>query len=128
LLYAVLASATVVAHLAFLLFVTLGGLLVVRRRRVAWLHLPAVLWGVYVELAGKVCPLTPLENWARRRAGGEGYGGGFIEHYLIPVLYPPGLTPGIQLALGVGLLSINVGIYAWIFLRRKDRVRSSGGS
>ncbi|HXI02810.1 MAG TPA: DUF2784 domain-containing protein, partial [Candidatus Saccharimonadales bacterium] len=116
----VLADALFLVHLAFILFVVCGGLLALRWRRVAWLHVPAVLWGAFVELTGTICPLTPWESALRRAAGGSGLSGDFIEHYLVPVVYPAGLTRGIQIALGAGVLALNFIVYA-ILLRRAGR-------
>jgi hypothetical protein len=104
-------------HFAFVLFVVLGGLLALRWRRVIWVHLPAAVWGALIELTGGVCPLTPLENWLRHKAGGLGFSGGFIEHYLIPVLYPAGLTRPTQIGLGLAVIVVNVALYLWIFVR-----------
>jgi len=121
-IYGVLADGVVVAHLAFVVFVVVGGFLALRWRGLVWLHLPCALWGAYVELAGEVCPLTPLENRLRRMAGEGGYGGGFIERYLMPVLYPGELTREIQIALGVGVIVLNVAVYAVLVRRaRRDR-------
>lgn len=119
----VLADLLVLAHLAFIAFVVLGGLLVLRRGWVACLHLPAALWGVYVELSGGICPLTPLENRLRRRSGSEGYSGGFIEHHLLPLIYPAGLTRELQLALGLLVLLANLAIYGFVVQRRLARKR-----
>jgi hypothetical protein len=124
LIYRLLADLVVVAHLVFVAFAVLGGLLVVRWRRCAWLHVPAAFWAVLVEFAGWVCPLTPLETWLRVRAGGTGYAGGFIDHYVAAILYPPGLTRGVQIALGLGLLVANAAIYAWALRRSRGRARS----
>ncbi len=118
--YRFLADAVAVAHFGFVLFVALGGFLVLRWKRLAWLHLPALAWGAGIELAGGICPLTPLENLFRARAGEAGYPGGFIEHYLLPVLYPAGLTRGVQIALGLGVLIVNAVVY-WQLLRRSRR-------
>ena len=114
-MYGALADLVLLAHAAFILFAAGGALLLRRFPRVAWLHLPAVLWGVGIEWSGGVCPLTPLEVWLRRRAGTSGYGGDFIEHYVTAVIYPAGLTRGMQVALGGGLLLLNVFLYrrAW---------------
>jgi hypothetical protein len=120
-IYRFLADAVVVAHFAFVLFVAAGGLLVARWPRLAWLHLPAAIWGAAIEFAGAICPLTPLENRLRRLAGDEGYAGGFIEHYVIPVLYPSGLTREIQIGLGLAVILLNLAAYGWILLRRKRR-------
>lgn len=121
-IHSLLADGTLALHVAFLLFVVFGGLAVLRWRRVAWLHVPCVLWGAWVELAGWVCPLTPLENRFRRLAGEAGYPGGFLEHYVVPLLYPPGLTRGMQVALGVAALALNVGVYVVVW-RRGRRAR-----
>jgi hypothetical protein len=114
-----LADLTVGLHLLFVAFVVLGGLLALRWPRVAWIHLPAALWGIVVEYAGWICPLTPLEVWLRHRAGQAGYSGGFIEHYLLPVLYPAGLDQPTQWLLGTLVLGINSAIYGWLLLKRK---------
>jgi hypothetical protein len=113
-----LADAVVVLHLAFVLFVGLGGLLLLKWPRVGWAHLPAAAWGAWIEFAGWVCPLTPLENWLRARAGRTTYGSTFTEHYLLPVLYPATLTPEAQWWLGVLVLVVNGIIYAVVFRRR----------
>ena len=109
------------AHLAFVLFVVLGGFLVLRWPRMAWLHLPAVAWGACIELMGWICPLTPLENRLRLKAGMEGFEGGFIEHYLLPVLYPPDLTRTVQVLLGVGVLLLNGVLYGVALSRVRRR-------
>jgi hypothetical protein len=118
-----LADATVVLHLAFIVFVVCGGLLVARWPRVAWLHLPAAAWGAWVELAGWVCPLTPLEIWLRRRAGGPAYRSSFVEHYLLPVLYPAALSRELQWGLGALVLLVNAVVYFFVVRRL---VRSTG--
>lgn len=110
-LFAVLADLVLVVHAAFVAVAVLGGLLVLRWPRLAWLHGPVLLWAVGVELFTWPCPLTPLEQGLRHAAGEAGYAGGFLAHYLWPVLYPSGLTRGHQVALGVGLLAVNIGIY-----------------
>jgi hypothetical protein len=112
--YEFLAGVVVVIHLLFVLFVVLGGLLVLRWPKAAYVHLPAAAWGAAIEFAGFICPLTPLENSLRRQAGASTYTAGFIEHYLLPVLYPAGLTRTTQLVLGVMVIGINVAIYAWV--------------
>ncbi|MDV3239414.1 MAG: DUF2784 domain-containing protein [Gammaproteobacteria bacterium] len=119
---AVLADLVVLLHLAFILFVMLGGLLVLRWRRLMWLHLPVVVWGAAIEFVGWICPLTPLENRLRAAAGEAGYSGGFIEHYLIPLIYPAGLTRELQWLLGALVLLVNAAVY-WRVLRG----RSGGG-
>lgn len=117
--YRLLADALVAAHLAFIVFVVAGGLLVLRRPRWAWLHLPAVGWGVYAEATATLCPLTPLENLWRQRAGEVGYPGGFVEHYLVPMIYPVGLTPGLQLGLAALVVAVNATIYGVLWHRRR---------
>ena len=118
-LYLLAADLILLLHLGFVLFVLGGGLLVLRWPALFWLQLPALLWGVWIEFSGGACPLTPLENRLRRLAGGSGYRGGFIEEYLLPVVYPAELTQGVQISLGTGLLLINLAIYAIILVRRK---------
>ena len=117
--YAALASLVLAVHGAFVLFVVAGGLLALRWPRVAWAHLPAAAWGAGIEIAGGVCPLTPLENRLRELAGQSGYDGGFVEHYLLAWLYPDGLTHEIQIALGAAVLVVNVAIYATVWRRRR---------
>lgn len=120
-LYRILADAVVVLHLGFVLFVVLGGLFVLRWPRAAWLHLPAVLWGAGIELGGGICPLTPLEIHLRRLGGEAGYAGGFVEHYILPVLYPEALTRGIQYILAGLVIGLNLAIYAIVLRRRAAR-------
>jgi hypothetical protein len=118
-IYRILASLLLTIHLAFVLFVVLGGLLVLKWPRVAWAHLPAATWGVLTEYSGWICPLTPLENWLRARGGESGYAGGFVEHYLLRTLYPEGLTRRDQLVLGTLVLAINVAAYAAVVARKR---------
>jgi hypothetical protein len=115
------ANAVVVLHLAFILFAVFGGWVVLYKARVAWLHLPALAWGVWIEVSHGICPLTPLENLLRRRGGDAGYEGGFIEHYLAPLIYPPGLRPQDQFHLAAVLLTINVAAYAVVLFRYRGR-------
>ena len=123
---ALLADFVVVLHFIFVLFVVLGGLLVLRWPRVAYLHIPAAVWGAAIEFAGWICPLTPLEKSLRRQAGSAGYSGGFVEHYILPVLYPSALTREVQLLLGFLVIAVNVTIYCYV-LRRKNRHSLAGG-
>jgi len=123
--YAALADLVLTLHLGFVVFAVAGGLLVLRWPRLAWVHLPAAAWGVAIELFGWTCPLTPLENELRRAAGAGAYTGGFVEHYLVPVVYPPGLTRTVQVALGVGLAAGNAGVYALAWRRRQRRASGS---
>lgn len=120
------ADALVVVHLGFVVFVVGGGFLVWCWPRLAWIHLPAALWGGLIEFCGWTCPLTPLEKGLRQIAGDSGFEGGFIEHYIIPIVYPPGLTRGVQLALGATVVLVNTAAYT-IYLRR-SRMNSGGHS
>jgi hypothetical protein len=122
-IYRILADAVLAVHLLYVVFVVTGGLLAARLAWVAWLHLPAAAWGAAVELFGFWCPLTPLENAFRTRAGIGGYEEGFIEHYLLPLLYPGALTREIQIGLGAGVVVLNGLVYAWIWRRRRGRRR-----
>lgn len=126
-IFRLLADLVVVVHLAFVVFAVVGGLLVLRWRRVMWLHLPAAAWAALIEFAGWICPLTPLENHLRARGGGEGYESGFVEQYIVPVLYPAGLTRWTQVAIGIGVVVLNVGIYALIVRRAARRRRQTDG-
>jgi uncharacterized protein DUF2784 len=119
-----LADLVVVVHFAFVLFVVMGGFLVLRGRWLAYLHLPAVVWGTWIEFTGRICPLTPLENALRVRAGEAGYSGGFIEHYILPVLYPSALTRTVQVVLGCVVIAINLIIYGYL-LRTRRSVQTS---
>lgn len=117
-LHRVLADAVVLLHLLFVVFAVAGGLLAFRWRRVPLVHLPALAWAAWVEFSGRICPLTPLEN-ALRAAGGEaGYPGGFVAHYLLPVLYPAALTRELQWTLGAGLVLFNAVVYGLLWWRR----------
>lgn len=124
-LYRWLAVLVLLFHLAFLAFVLLGALLVLRWPRVVWLHLPAAAWGIFVEYAGRVCPLTPLENALRARAGEPGYGRGFIAHYLAAAIYPAGLTRAAEIALGTLALLCNAVLYVWIVRRHRRPARAA---
>ncbi len=125
--YALAANALLLLHFAFIVFVVLGGLLLWRWPRLIWLHLPAFAWGAYVEINNRICPLTPWEQQFREAAGQGQYGGGFIEHYLLPLIYPEGLTDEIQMWLGIGVLAINLGLYAgWLWrMRMRPEVRQT---
>jgi hypothetical protein len=120
-IHRLLADAVLVLHLGFILFVVLGGFLVLRRPRLAWLHVPVFLWGATIEFGGWICPLTPLEQWLRMRGGESAYAGGFIEHYLTALIYPEGLTRHIQLLIGAVVLAINAAIYLRLWQRRRAR-------
>jgi len=116
------ADGVVVIHLAFILFVVLGGLTLFRWPWMIWIHVPAAVWGGLVELIGAPCPLTPLENHLRQVGNAEAYSGGFIDHYIMPIIYPPGLTRETQVVLGVLILVINLVVY-FKFLTRKAKAR-----
>lgn len=118
-LYRLAADALLVAHLLFILFVLLGGLLLLRWRILALVHLPAMAWGAATEFFSLPCPLTGWENALRRAAGESGYDGSFIEHYLLPLIYPAGLAPGIQVWLGTSVLLVNALVYLWLLGRRR---------
>ena len=115
------ADVIVLLHLAFILFVAVGGLFVLRWPRVAWVHVPAVVWGALIELAGWICPLTPLENRLRAAAGDVAYSGGFIDRYIMPIVYPAGLTRGMQLGLAAAVVIVNLIFYGTLMIRRKRR-------
>lgn len=117
--YFLLADAVLLLHLAFILFVVFGALLVWRFPRLIWLHLPAAIWGALIEFSGHVCPLTPLENHLRLMSGAAGYHGDFIAHYLMPLIYPRALTRELQMLLGTAVIVINVAAYALICHRAK---------
>ena len=117
-----LADFVVVFHVLFIAFAILGGLLVLRWRWVIWLHLPAVAWAVLVEVMSWPCPLTPLENHFRRRGGEAGYHESFVEHYVMPALYPAGLTDEIQVLIGGFVFAVNLGVYGLVFRRWRRRV------
>jgi hypothetical protein len=113
----VAATALALIHFAFIVFVVLGGLLVLRWPKLMWVHLPAAVWGVLIEFAGWYCPLTTWENNMLRRAGRAGYSNGFVEHYLFALIYPEGLTRTMQIAIGLFVLVINVAVYVRLFQR-----------
>ncbi|MEM7397091.1 MAG: DUF2784 domain-containing protein [Verrucomicrobiota bacterium] len=119
-IYRLLADGVLLFHFAFILFGLFGGLLILRRRIFLWIHLPVVAWIVAIEFVGWICPLTPLENRLRAAGGEAGYQGGFVEHYILPIIYPAGLTRNIQIVLGLIALGINGLIYGlvWRRLRR----------
>ena len=121
--YSLAADLLVLLHLAFIVFVVLGGLLVWRWWRVVFVHLPAVIWAVLLEFYGWLCPLTPWEQQLRQAAGENGYSGSFIAHYLLPLIYPAGLTHNVQLLMGLGVLLINLLIYGWLLWRRRPMLK-----
>lgn len=120
-IYRVLADVVLAIHLGFILWVVFGGLAALRWRWLAMLHIPAVIWGVLVELEGWICPLTPLENWLRQAGGGMTHETGFIEHYLVPLIYPDRLTRTMQVALGLAVLVVNLAVYTWLVIQTMRR-------
>ncbi len=122
-IYRFLADFVVILHLVFIGFALLGGLLILWRRWAIWLHLPAAIWAGVVEFKGWICPLTPLENHLRRAGGAAGYGGGFVERYLIPVIYPEELTQELQITLGCIAIGVNLVIYGFVWFNVKVRDR-----
>lgn len=125
-IYLIAATTVLLLHLAFILFALFGALLALRWRRVVWLQLPAALWAVYIELSHGSCPLTALENHLLLKAGHGGYAGGFVERYLLPVIYPPGLTPTVQWALAAVVVAANLGLYGYLLLKWRAPGHSRG--
>ncbi|MCC5887916.1 MAG: DUF2784 domain-containing protein [Gammaproteobacteria bacterium] len=125
-LYAIAAEAVLLLHAAFILFALAGGLLVLRWRWLVWLHLPAAGWAAMVVTAGWICPLTPMEQSLRALAGQEGYDGSFIEHYLVMLIYPPGLTRPVQILLGLLVVVVNIVIYVMVW-RKRGRLLAEAG-
>jgi hypothetical protein len=121
-MFRLLADATLLVHLAFVVFVVCGGLLALRWPRVAWLHLPAAAWGALIEFVGWICPLTPLENWLRVQSGSTTYTTDFVERYLLPVLYPASLSRDVQWTLGALVILVNGIVYAVVFRSRRARM------
>ncbi len=120
-LFQALADLVLVVHFGFIVFALLGALLALRWPGVLWVHVPAAVWAVAIELGGWICPLTPLENRLRSAGGADGYPGGFIDHYLLPVIYPSGLTREVQIVLGLALLAINALLYRAVWRRWRRR-------
>lgn len=118
-LFQSLADLVLLLHACFILFVVLGALLAIRWPRIAWVHIPACIWAVVLEFFGFLCPLTPLENSLRQAGGAATYAGGFLEHYLVPFVYPSGLTPELQVLLGVLVVLVNGALY-WFVFRYRD--------
>ena len=121
-LYRLLADAIIIIHLIFILFVISGGLLALRNKRWSIVHLPAVIWAAAIEFKGWICPLTPLENWFREKGGNAIYQGDFIEHYLLPIIYPADLTRGLQIFFGLSAIIINIAVYVWILNKIRVKV------
>ena len=119
--YRLMADIVVVIHFAFTIFVLLGGILTIWWRKVIWLHIPAAVWGALIEFAGWICPLTPMENRLRAKGGEAGYPGGFVEEYVLPVIYPAGLTRETQIILGIFVITVNLVIYWKVFFKYRTR-------
>ncbi|MXX69874.1 MAG: DUF2784 domain-containing protein [Gemmatimonadales bacterium] len=122
-LYRLLADLVLVVHLLFIAFVVAGGFAAIRWPRLAWAHVPCFVWGALIEFAGWICPLTPLEVRLRIASGQAGYSGGFIERYLLPIIYPGALNREIQIWLGLSVLALNAVAYAWLLRRLRRRAR-----
>ena len=116
-----LADVVLVVHALFIVFVIFGGLIVLKWRKVIWLHIPCVLWGTLIEFFGWICPLTYLENYFREIGNANYYTSSFIQHYLLPIIYPPGLTTGIQILLGITVIVVNLVIYCIVWRYRNSR-------
>mgnify|MGYP001071795672 CR=1 FL=1 len=125
--YLLLADAVVILHFAFIVFVVLGALTAYRWPKMVWAHIPCALWGAWIEITGGICPLTPFEVRFRRMGGGDGYAGGFIEHYLVPIIYPAGLTRADQLLLGGLVVAVNLSAYGFLLWRRRSGRPSDSG-
>ena len=119
--YHLLADLVVIIHLTFALFSVAGALLVIGWRKILYLHLPAAVWAAWIEFSGKICPLTPLENWLRIKGGDAGYSGDFVGHYILSILYPSGLTREVQFILGGVVVGVNIIIYGYILFPRKGK-------
>jgi hypothetical protein len=118
-LFRLAAEAVLLTHLAFIVFALLGAAIAARWRWIVFVHLPAATWGFFIELTGRICPLTYLENYLRIKAGQSGYTESFIEHYLLPIIYPAGLTREIQFLIAAVVLAVNIALYGWICFRRR---------
>ncbi len=119
-MYAIAADLVLIVHGLFIAWVAMGSMAVLYWPRLAVIHLPALVWGVYVSVSGRLCPLTPLEQWLRVSAGQRGYSGGFIDHYLVPLIYPDGLTRPAQTTIGLVLVAFNTGMYGLLIYRRRS--------
>ena len=125
--YRLAAEGVLLLHLAFIVFVVLGGALAARWRWLVWAHLPAATWGFFIELTGRACPLTYAENYLRIRSGESGYAESFLEHYLLAIIYPAGLTREVQFGLAALVVIVNVAIYGWLFHARRTTNRADPG-
>ncbi len=117
----ILADIVVITHALFIVFVIFGGFIVLKWHKVMWLHIPCAIWGVLIEFFGWICPLTYLENYYRELGNSNYYESSFIQHYLIPIIYPPGLTTGVQILLGVIVIVINLVVYGIVWRYRHEK-------
>ena len=122
-MYELAANLTLIVHFAFILFVVFGALLFFVATKIIFVHFPALIWGSYIELTNSICPLTYLENWFLHKANLTTYSEGFIQNYLVPIVYPVSLTKQLQIFLGIGLIVINIVIYAFIFSKQKKNFK-----
>lgn len=119
--YRLAADTMMIAHLLYIIFVVVGGLIAFRARWILWLHVPAVAWAIYVQFVGRLCPLTTWEVGLRQRAGEAGFEGGFIEHYLVPLIYPANMPAALPLLLGTAVIVINATLYGWLIVQTRRR-------
>lgn len=126
-IYRFLADVLLVFHLSFAIFAGVGALLVLRWPRLRWVHVPVAAWGALIMFGGWICPLTPLEKYLRRLGGQAGYEGGFLEHYIISVLYPAGLTRGLQIGIGLFVVAVNGFVYGRMIARRRRASLAGAG-
>jgi len=122
LIYLILAELVIAIHFLFIAFNVLGGLLAIWKKWIPFIHIPAVIWGTSIIILGGTCPLTPLEKFLRKMGGAEGYSGGFIGHYITPIIYPGGVTREIQIILGITAIIINILIYSYVIYRRRSKI------
>ena len=122
-MYELAANLTLIVHFAFILFVVFGALLFFVTTKIIFIHFPALIWGSYIELTNSICPLTYLENWFLHKANLTTYSEGFIQNYLVPIVYPMNMTKDLQIFLGIGLIVINIVIYAFIFSKQKKNFK-----
>lgn len=121
-LYRILADLVLTVHLSFIIFVIIGGFLLLKNKKWMIIHLPAIIWAIILEIKGWICPLTPIENWFRGKGGQEIYKQSFIEHYLIPIIYPDKLTRRFQITLVCSIIIINVALYLWVYRKTRKKV------
>ena len=122
-MYEIAANLILIVHFIFILFVVLGGLLFFVSNKIVFIHIPALIWGIYIELTSSICPLTHLENWLLHKANLTTYSEGFIQNYLVPIIYPADLTKELQIFLGIGLIVVNIVIYVFIINEMKKKYK-----